>query len=77
MGRPEEFRRSFTVVETLPYEVQDGTKIGAHASKGVLEVGRVVWLSDRHEAAGEDIFVSAFAEGIGVVLLDSRSLKMF
>lgn len=72
MTKPKEFRSTCITTCEIPYEVQDGALKGTHASKGILENGRVVWLKAQSEEERPDFMVPAYAEGVGIILLDSR-----
>lgn len=55
-------------------QVQEGFPKGPQAGVGVLTPGRVVWVQNQAVNA-ESLPTTAFAEGIGVVAVDPRSLQ--
>ncbi len=41
----------------------------------MLQRGRVVWLETNPPSSDDDVQISAYAEGVGLVLLGSRSIQ--
>jgi hypothetical protein len=72
--KPEDYRETCTVTSDIHYEVREGVIQGPHASSGTLHKGRVVWLQKDPQQSNTDSLVSAYAEGVGIVLLDPRCL---
>jgi hypothetical protein len=72
--KPEEHRETCTVTSDIHYEVRRGEVQGTHASSGTLHKGRVVWVEKDPELSNAELLVSAYAEGVGIVLLDPRCL---
>jgi hypothetical protein len=75
MDRPPDFKTEYILMQSVPYECADEDKKGAHASKGILHTGRVVWL--RNDSIGGDSQqrVSVYVDGIGMVSLEQRFIK--
>ncbi len=74
MMKPQEYREERVVMRETQYRVNDGASKGTHAASGLLSTGRVVWLQDASEVPN-DLTVSAYAEGIGIVALDAHCLQ--
>ena len=75
MTKPDNFRHPYTTASILPYEVVEGTAKGSQNSKGSLGLGRVIWLRTTLEEVTSDHMVTAYAEGIGIITVDSRMLR--
>lgn len=73
MTKPKEFRKQQVVHKDTHYEVQEGFPKGPFAGAGVLTIGRVVWV--REQNGDHNGYADAFADGIGVVSIDWRSLS--
>ena len=72
--KPIEYRRSCIITGETSYQVQQGEPQGTHSAVGVLQIGRVVWARSCEEyAPGQQI--SVYAEGVGVVRVESRLLR--
>ena len=75
MDRPPDFKTEYILTQSVPYECADEGRKGTHASKGILQTGRVVWLrSDSTEDVSQQR-VSVYADGIGMVSLEQRFIK--
>ncbi len=72
MTKPQEYREQRIIRCETHYQVQEGFPEGPQAGSGVLTAGRVVWVRNAHGA--ETAATMAFAEGIGVVSVDPRSV---
>lgn len=72
--KPVDYRETCTVTSDIYYEVREGVIQGTHASSGTLHKGRVVWVQKDPEKRNAESLVSAYAEGVGIVLLDPRCL---
>ena len=71
MTKPREYKEQRVVRCDTHYEVQEGVTKGPFAGSGVLTTGRVVWISS---TAPQGELSNVFADGIGVVSIDSHSL---
>lgn len=72
--KPEGYRETCMVTSDMHYEVRDGTQQGTHPRSGTLHKGRVVWVEKDPERCNAEPLVPAYAEGVGIVLLDPRFL---
>jgi hypothetical protein len=74
MQQPKEYRVEYVAIEDVPYRNIDPNAKGTHAGDGIFHEGRVVWLTNalRADESGE---IFAYADGAGLVLVNSRSLK--
>ena len=72
MTKPQEYREQRVIRCETRYQVQGGFPKGPQSGSGVLTTGRVVWVRKDHEAEASP--ATAFAEGIGVVAVDPKSL---
>ncbi len=72
MTKPNEYRKTYILSEDVSYSAATVLRKGTHASDGTLERGRVVWLENDPQAAGE---VPAYAEGVGLVLVTASSVQ--
>ena len=61
-------------MEDTPYQAEELT--GTHSSVGTLHLGRVVWMKKDLQEQTTDQRVPVYAEGVGVVLLNRRSLRL-
>lgn len=75
MTKPAEYREQRTIRHETHYKVNDHFSKGPQAGSGVLGTGRVVWIAEPGTQSTENSEVTAFAEGIGVVSLEARSLQ--
>ncbi len=75
MTKPMEYREQRTILHDTHYHVDDHLTKGPQAGSGVLTTGRVVWIENEKTLPAEASTVTAFAEGIGVVSVEARSLK--
>ena len=75
MDRPPNFKTAYTLTQSVPYECADESKKRTHASKGILHPGRLVWLRGDAAEGDSQQQVSAYADGIGMVLLERRFIK--
>ncbi len=73
--RPAEYRHSCTVSKEVPYSVVDSASKGTHSGEGILNIGRVVWLDHKLESSSGGATCTAFADGIGLITVDPRSLS--
>ncbi|MGI4830577.1 MAG: hypothetical protein ACRYFU_20620 [Janthinobacterium lividum] len=73
MTKPQEYRQQRIVSHETQYRADEHLPHGPQAASGVLATGRVVWVRDGAKLPPESV-VSAYAEGIGIVALDSQSL---
>ena len=71
--KPHEYGNCYVLTEDVHYETVDLAQKGSQASTGTLSVGRVVWIE--RDSSGANHPVRAYVEGIGIVSIDSRSLK--
>ena len=74
MTKPDDFRYTYTTASTMPYEVVEGSAQGSQNSKGSLGLGRVIWLRTTLEEFTSKYMVQGYAEGIGIITVDSRML---
>lgn len=72
MTKPHDYQEQRVIRCETQYQVQEGFPKGSQAGSGVLKTGRVVWVRNDSDAGGGA--TTAFAEGIGVVAVDSQSL---
>jgi hypothetical protein len=72
--KPNEYRESYTLVRNAPYQIDDDGHTGTPWSGGVLNIGRVIYLDQQAKDKKPGGSVSAYAEGIGAISLDSRFL---
>ena len=70
---PADYTEQRVVTQDVPYHVE-GLK-GTHADDGTLHLGRVVWVKKGTEAQNPDQRVSVYAEGAGLVSVESRFLR--
>ena len=74
MTKPQEYREECVVMHETEYQVDEGAPKGTHAASGLLSTGRVVWVQNASEVPN-NLTVSAYAEGIGIVALDAHCLQ--
>jgi hypothetical protein len=74
MSKPDDFRHTYMTVSTMPYEVVEGTAQGSQNCKGSLGLGRVIWLRTTLDEFTSEYMVEGYAEGIGIITVDSRML---
>ena len=72
--KPNEYRECYTVTHEIPYQIEEGQLKGAHPGTGILQIGRVVWIREHPEQKSSQQRTWAYAEGVGVVSLESSSL---
>ena len=72
MTKPHEYREQRVIRCDTRYQVQEGFPKGPQSGSGMLTTGRVVWVRNDPEAGSAE--TTAFADGIGVVSVDPRSL---
>ncbi len=72
MLKPSEYRDQYVVTKDMPYWKKDVTQRGPQATSGLLETGRVVYLSPEARKSEEDREIAAYADGIGLLLLNAR-----
>ena len=75
MNKPEEFRHGCVVKHDVEYQVNESQPKGPYSAQGVLHVGRVVWLRSPLLEISTDTGVTCFAEGIGLVEVNSSVLS--
>ena len=76
MTKPQEFKEQRIIRSETPYQVDEQFAKGPQAGIGVLTPGRVVWTRQGQNLAENEATVSAFAEGVGVVSVEARSLRV-
>jgi hypothetical protein len=74
MTKPNEFKETYILAADVPYCNTGASSTGPHSSEGMLYRGRVVWLENRPQSA-ENSKVTAYAEGVGLVVLASGSVE--
>jgi hypothetical protein len=72
--KQNEYRETYSLAQNAPYQIDDDAYKGTPWSGGVLNAGRVVYLDQQAGDKKLNGSVSAYAEGIGVISLDSRFL---
>jgi hypothetical protein len=72
--KQKEYRETYSLTQNAPYQIDDDAYKRTPWSGGVLSAGRVVYLYQQAGDEKPDGSVSAYAEGIGVISLDSRFL---
>lgn len=75
MLKPHEYRDEYVVMKDIPYWKKDGGRTGPQASSGLLHTGRVVYLSPEARRSEVDREIAAYADGIGVLLLNARWIQ--
>lgn len=73
--KPNEYRGCYVVTQATPYNVEEGRLKGTHSGTGILEIGRVVWIREHAEEKVSEQQTYAYAEGVGLVSLESSSLR--
>ncbi len=71
--KPVEYCESRIVTEDTPYQVEDLK--GTHSDSGILHLGRVVWVRKSFEEQRPEQYISVYAEGVGLVKLQSRFIR--
>jgi len=75
MTKPNDYRETYMLATDVPYSnVAPSTK-GTHAAQGILHRGRVVWLQNDPPMTGGEAPISAYAEGVGLVVLASNAVQ--
>jgi hypothetical protein len=69
--KPKEYRDLYTLTRNAPYLTGEG---GTPRCGGVLNIGKAVYLQEGAKEKRSSGPVSAYAEGIGVIQVDSRFL---
>ncbi len=72
--KPNDYRKCCIIIGDTPYQVEGGGSKGTHSATGVLKIGRVVWARLNEEHAPEQR-TSVYAEGVGIVHVESRLLR--
>jgi hypothetical protein len=72
--KQKEYRETYSLAQNAPHQIDDDASEGTPWSGGVLNAGRVV-LDQQAGDKRPNGSVSAYAEGIGVISLDSRFLS--
>lgn len=72
--KPSQYRETYTLARNAPYQIDDEAYKGTPWNGGVLNIGRVVFLNKQAAEKKPIGSVSAYADGIGVISLDSRFL---
>ena len=72
MSKPHDFENTRIAVRNIPYLFQTSDCKGDPAHGGVLGKGHVLWI--RSSMGPDNLPVSVYAEGIGLVELDSHCL---
>ncbi len=72
--KPEGYRHCCIVVQNTPYQIENREHNGMPPEGGVLPMGTVVWVKQRH-AQGADLRVLGYAEGIGIISVEPRYLR--
>ncbi len=75
MTKPTEYRETYMLAADVPYRNTGSPVKGTHAGEGTLHRGRVVWLQENPPAINGETQVSAYAEGVGLVVLASNSIQ--
>lgn len=75
MTKPNDYRATYIVSTDVPYHNSEASTKGTHSGDGTLCRGRVVWLQNEADASNKDAPVSAYAEGVGLVLLASGCIE--
>ncbi len=70
--KPSEYVLQYAVLQETNYTCAEPEGDGHLPKIGVLQPGRVVWL--QHEPGAEEQSTRAFAQGIGVVDMDTHLL---
>jgi hypothetical protein len=69
--KPKEYRDLYTLTRNAPYLTGEG---GTPRCGGVLNLGKAVFLQEGAKEKRSSGLVSAYADGIGVIQVDSRFL---
>ena len=75
MTKPQELRVQRVLASQTEYQVTDTSRKGPQTGSGILAAGRVVWIQEAFGPESQQGSVPAYAEGIGVVSLDTRCLR--
>ncbi|MDP9051148.1 MAG: hypothetical protein M3O31_10600 [Acidobacteriota bacterium] len=75
MTKPQDFKEESVIHRDTPYKADDRFPKGPQCESGVLTVGRVVWTEEAIETSESDQTIMAFAEGVGVVSVETRNLR--
>ena len=71
MPKPQEYQEQRIIRCDTRYQVQEGFSKGPQSGSGMLTTGRVVWVRNDLETGNG---TTAFADGIGIVSVDPKSL---
>ena len=75
MTKPAEYGEQRIIRNDTTYQVNEQHGKGPQAGSGVLTTGRVVWIENARDLQQNQPTIQAFAEGIGVVSVNTRSLS--
>ncbi len=75
MTKPVQYREVYVVSRNLPYQMIESLPTGRCSSGGVLGKGRKVWMKKHPSELQSARDVKAYAEEIGIILLDPRLLS--
>jgi hypothetical protein len=74
MTRPDRYKETYVLNTDTAYGNTDTAEEDPHAIKGSLQRGRVVWLQNDPPTHVSCTRVTAYAEGIGMVILNTTCL---
>ena len=75
MTKPNQYRKTYVLSADVPYHNASAPQKGPHSGVGTLCRGRVVWLEQDPEPANESAEISAYAEGVGIVLVAPSAVQ--
>ncbi|MGI4827125.1 MAG: hypothetical protein ACRYFU_02895 [Janthinobacterium lividum] len=74
MNKPGSWTDQCVILEDTPYtQAEKVAQDNTHSAQGMLQCGRVVWRQATGDVA--DGHITVYADGIGLVSVDSNSLK--
>lgn len=77
MAKPAEYREAYALVADVPYRnAGKASSTETHASKGVLQRGRVVWSQPQLERSEAAACITVYAEGVGIIDLPLDTLLL-